>query len=204
MHDDPQPWDHGVQHFDVVVVGGSAGSLDALRRLLHTMPTDFSSPIVIVVHLPTRRRSALAESLARHTARAVVEADDKMPLAQDTVYVTPVDYHLLIEAGSPPSLALSCDAPLNFSIPSIDVLFESAAAACGPRVAAIVLSGANGDGARGLAAIVAAGGIAAVQAPEDAENALMPESALACVPQALQQAAEGLGPAVVAAGRGRA
>ena len=191
----------GASTLELVVIGGSAGSLGALERLLPALPDDFVVPIVVVVHVPQHRPSGLATALARHTVRPVVEADDKMPLAPGHVFVAPADYHLLIEAGARPALAVSADAPLNYSIPSIDVLFESAAVACGPRVAAIVLSGANEDGARGLEAVVVAGGTGFVQSPTDAECPAMPLAALARVPAAVPEVASGLAHAVAALAR---
>ncbi len=176
---------------DVVVIGGSAGSLDALTRLLPGLPSGWSVPLVIVVHLPRDGPSSLAEVLAAHTARRVVEAEDKQPLEGDTIHVARPGYHLLLDAG--PALALSVDDPVNFSMPSVDVLFESAVATCGAGVAAVVLSGANEDGTRGLAAVRAAGGVAAVQAPEDAAVDVMPRAAIRRCPDAAVLPARALG-----------
>src|SRR5690606_555017 len=159
----------------VIVVGGSAGALDGLIQLL-TLAPDLTSPTVVVLHLARQRQSQLPSVLTANVGRTVVEAEDKMPLEPAGIYVAPPDYHLLIDTG--PALALSVDLPLNHSIPSIDVLFESAADALGPRVVGVLLSGANEDGARGLRAIVGAGGQAMVQAPEEATSSTMPEAAL--------------------------
>ena len=175
---------------DLVVVGGSAGSLDALGRVLGALPAAFRLPIALVVHLPRAGSSALAEVLGRRCSLPVREAHDKEPLAPGTVHVAPPGYHLLVDAGL--ALALSVDDPVHFSIPSIDVLFESAAWTCGARVAGVVLSGASGDGAAGLAAICAAGGVAAVQDPAEAAVATMPAAALARCPRAAVLPAAGL------------
>ncbi len=176
---------------DLVVLGGSAGSVDALATLLPALPRDWPLPIVVVVHLPRAGASGLAEVLAGHTGLPVSEAEDKQPLAGGAIHVARPGYHLLVDDG--PALALAIDDPVHFSMPSLDVLFESAAATLGPRVAAVVLSGANEDGARGLAAVRAAGGIAAVQAPDDAAVPVMPRAALAGCPGATALPAAALG-----------
>lgn len=166
---------------EAVVVGGSAGAIDALGALLAELPRDFAPPLVVVVHLPRQRPSRLADALAYRSGRTVVEAEDKAPLRAGTVHVAPPDYHLLIDGSA---LSLTVDGAVNFSIPSIDVLFESAADAYGARVAGVVLSGANDDGARGIAAIAEAGGPAFVQTPAEAGVAVMPEAAITACPAA--------------------
>lgn len=165
-----------------VVIGASAGALAALLELLPPLPASYPLSVVVVVHVPTDRPSALSSVFAESCRVRVCEAEDKQPLERGTVYFAPPDYHLLIERG--PSLALSVDEPVLFSRPSVDVLFESAAAVYGARLTGVVLSGASADGAQGLAAVHAAGGCALVQAPERAEHRFMPEAALKACPQA--------------------
>jgi two-component system chemotaxis response regulator CheB len=110
----------------------------------------------------------------------VKEADDKEPLLPGVAYFAPSDYHLLVEAEA--SVALSADEPVNYSRPSIDVLFDSAADAYGEGLTGVILSGANEDGAKGLARVVARGGTAVVEDPEAAYASIMPAAALvACV-----------------------
>lgn len=159
-----------------IVVGTSAGAVEALTRLLPSLRPEFRVPIVVVVHLPSDRRSAMADLFAAKCQLAVREAEDKEAMSAGTVYFAPPDYHLLIEPDA--SFSLSCDAPVMFSRPSIDVLFESAADAFGPGLVGIVLTGANGDGARGLKAIIDAGGQGIVQTPSSAFASAMPEAAL--------------------------
>ena len=118
----------------------------------------------------------LSELLGRHTRRTVVDPDDKTPLEPDHVYLAPPDYHVLVEAGH---LALSTDAPVQFARPSIDVLFDSVADAYGPRAVGVVLTGANNDGAAGLARIKQLGGVAIVQDPATSERRTMPDAAIA-------------------------
>jgi two-component system chemotaxis response regulator CheB len=180
----------------LVVIGGSAGALDALRRVFSALPGGCAAPVVVVMHVPRRRSSGLAGAIGRFVETQVVEVEDKAPLRAHTVHVAPPDYHVLIEHGTPPTLALSVDAPVRFSMPSIDVLFESAADACAPGVLAVVLSGANDDGAAGLAAVVAAGGRGVVQAPDTALVPAMPEAALARTPAAVALAPEAIGAAL--------
>jgi len=165
-----------------VVIGASAGALEALSAILPALPADFRLPVMIVVHVPPDKPSVLATLFQAKSRIVVREAEDKEPIGGGTAYFAPPDYHLLVEADR--HLALSCDETVLFSRPSIDVLFESAADAYGPGLVGVVLSGANHDGAAGLRAIVAGGGIAVVQRPEEAFASAMPEAALAMCPAA--------------------
>ncbi|WCM94129.1 chemotaxis protein CheB [Acidovorax sp. NCPPB 2350] len=167
--------------FDAVVIGGSAGSVEALSVLLPALPAPQRAAVLVVLHLPRDRPSLLCEIFQPRCALPLREAQDKEPVEPGTVYFAPPDYHLLIDAG--PTLSLSVDDPVHFSRPSIDVLFESAADAYGERLLAILLSGANQDGAQGIAAVQAAGGATIVQDPESASMTPMPEAALQlCTP----------------------
>jgi two-component system chemotaxis response regulator CheB len=170
-----QPED-AVPDIRVILVGASAGGVDALGTLLAALPSPYVPAVVVVLHIPPDRPSLLAELFAARCRLPVREALDKEHVDGGTVYVAPPGYHLLLEREG--TLALSQDAPVAFSRPSIDVLFESAAFAYGPRVLAIVLTGGNNDGAEGLAAIRAAGGRAWVQDPDEALAPTMPQAAL--------------------------
>lgn len=160
----------------VVVIGGSAGGVEALLRLVAALPERPLPAYVVVLHQPAGHRSLLAEVLQAHARCPVQEACDKQPMTPGTVHVAPPDYHLLIERDG--RLALSVDEPVHFSRPSIDLLFESAAWACGADTLGVVLTGANEDGAAGLAAIRRAGGRAWVQRPSNAAVDAMPRAAL--------------------------
>lgn len=175
-----------------ILVGGSAGAVEVVFLLLESLPADFATPIVVLVHLPRHRPSALCQALRGKGALALREPLDKEPLAPSTVYLAPPDYHLLIDPG--PSFALSVDQPVNFSRPSIDVLFESAADVLGPGCAAVLLSGASSDGAHGLRAIQTAGGLVAIQDPDEAAQAAMPKAALALCPGARRLSAQAISP----------
>jgi two-component system chemotaxis response regulator CheB len=166
-----------------VVIGASAGALEALLAILPALPADFPLPLLIVVHLAPRRSSLIAELLQARCRIRVREAEDKDVATPGTAYFAPPDYHMLAETDG--RLSLSTEAPVQYSRPSIDVLFESAADAYGARAIGVVLSGANNDGARGLAAIVRAGGTAIVQRPDEASSSTMPAAALAACPNAL-------------------
>lgn len=133
-------------------------------------------PVLAVLHLPRDRSSRIADVLAPYCALPVREAEDKQPLQRGTVTFAPPDYHLLVEDAR--SLALSVDAPVLFSRPAIDPLFESAAAVFGDQVLALLLTGASSDGSEGVAAVRAAGGRAWLQCPQEAEASMMPASAL--------------------------
>lgn len=160
----------------VVVVGTSAGGVTALGQLLAALPPELPVPVLIVLHLPRDRPSRIAGLLDPGCALPVLEAEDKQPLRRGTVIFAPPDYHLLVEDER--TLALSCDAPVVFSRPAIDPLFESAAAVFGADVLAILLTGASQDGSEGIAAVRAAGGLAWLQCPDEAEASTMPAAAL--------------------------
>ena len=164
----------------LIVIGVSAGGLKALATLLQGLGPDFTIPIAIVQHR-SRDSDSLALVLQEYTPLRLREIEDKMPIEPGNVYVAPPDYHTLIDDGH---FALSVDAPVVYSRPSIDVLFESAADELGERLAGIVLTGANQDGARGLRRIVQRGGRAIVQDPDSAEVGVMPRAALQQVPNA--------------------
>jgi two-component system chemotaxis response regulator CheB len=167
---------------EAVVIGASAGALEALSVVLPALPFDYKLPVIVVVHVPPDKQSVLVELFRQKCDISVREAEDKEPIAGGTIYFAPPDYHLLVEKDK--SLALSSDEPVIFSRPSIDVLFESAADAYGPALLGVVLTGANRDGANGMRAVSKAGGVAIVQRPEDAFAPAMPEAALAASPTA--------------------
>jgi two-component system chemotaxis response regulator CheB len=163
--------------FEAAVVGTSAGGFKALQTLIPAFPAAFPLSIAIVQHLDARADTYLAEYLQRLSAMKVKEAEDKESLSLGTVYLAPPGYHLLIEPDK--SFSLSVDEKVNFSRPSIDLLFESAADAYGEALIGVVLTGANADGARGLKAVKRRGGLAVVQNPMTAEARYMPAAALA-------------------------
>ena len=162
--------------YALIAIGTSWGGLQALSTLLDTLPDEVEPPIVVAQHRSPDSAGGLDEILQRHTRRRVAEAEDKQPLERGRVYVAPPDYHLLVEPGS---LALSTEEAVQYARPSIDVLFESVADAYGERAIGIILTGANEDGAAGLAQIKARGGVAIVQDPASSERRRMPDAALA-------------------------
>ncbi|MBK0392196.1 chemotaxis protein CheB [Ramlibacter algicola] len=162
---------------DAVLVGASAGGLDALLQLLAGIDPALRVPLVVVLHLPADHDSLLPDIFGSRMGLLAREARAGAPLHKGMVHIAPPGYHLLVEPDG--TFGLSMDSPVHWSRPSIDVLFESAAHALGPRLAGIVLTGANHDGAAGLRAIGAAGGMTVVQDPHDASHATMPQAALA-------------------------
>jgi two-component system chemotaxis response regulator CheB len=160
-----------------VVIGASAGGIQALRILLGSLPHGFKPPVFVVQHIAPDRPSTLAELFGNICVLPVLEAEDKQPVRSGTVVFAPPDYHLLVESRE--TLALSIDEPVKFSRPSIDVLFESAAAVFDEKLLAILLTGASADGSEGLVIVRRAGGKAWVQCPSESAVSTMPESALA-------------------------
>jgi two-component system chemotaxis response regulator CheB len=177
-----------------VAIGASAGGVEALSELLPALPADSRAAVFVVLHLPRDRPSLLVEVFAHKCALEVREAVDKEPVAPGTVYFAPPNYHLLVDAGllAGPQLALSADDLVNHSRPSIDVLFDSAAEVYREHLLGIILTGANEDGAAGLAAVHDAGGLTVVQEPRTAHSSAMILSALERRPADLVLDLEGI------------
>lgn len=161
---------------EAVVVGASAGGVEAMLTVLSRLPSDFTLPLIIVLHIPEGRRSELSTVFERRLRRPVREVDDKAPVESGVIHVAPPSYHLSIEQDR--SFSLSVEPRVHHSRPSIDVLFESAADAYGQALAGVLMTGASHDGASGLLAIHRAGGLTVVQDPREARVATMPEAAL--------------------------
>lgn len=172
------------------MIGASVGAVEALSAILPPLPADYPLPILAVVHIPPDRSSVLVTLFASKCQMAVKEAEDKELIRPGTVYFAPADYHLLVEQNG--TLSLSADAPVYFSRPSINVLFESASDAYREELIAIVLSGTNSDGAEGLNAVCEAGGTAIVQDLASSLGCEMPEAAMAACPAAKQLSLEAI------------
>jgi len=177
---------------DLVAIGASWGGLDVLRQILAALPVELDAAVVIAQHRsPDSHRTAFRDLLGAVTHLQVHEASDKDAIRSGTVYIAPPDYHLLVDPGS---VSLSTDEPVLHARPSIDVLFESAAESYRERCVGVVLTGANSDGAGGLARIVELGGAALVQDPAEATRAEMPRAALRAAPTARTASAAEIGP----------
>jgi two-component system, chemotaxis family, protein-glutamate methylesterase/glutaminase len=165
------------RQYDLIAIGASWGGLNAVGRVLQTIPGEISAAIVVAQHRSAERSDfGFEHLLTRRTTLPVRSVEDKDPILAKHVFVAPPDYHLLVEPGY---FSLSVDERVHHARPSIDVLFESAADAYGAGVIGVILTGANEDGAAGLARIVERGGVAIVQDPESAEARAMPDAALA-------------------------
>ncbi|WP_422136995.1 MULTISPECIES: chemotaxis protein CheB [unclassified Endozoicomonas] len=169
----------------VVVIGVSAGGLAALEFLLQKLGSHFACPVVIAKHLASGDEEGLLNVLDKTSPLAVSIAYDKQKMTDNHVYLAPGGYHLQIEDRE--TLSLSMDEPVCHSIPSVDVLFQSAADVFATQVVGVVLTGANRDGAEGIRAVKQAGGITIAQNPETADMPVMPNSAIAtgCVDHVL-------------------
>jgi two-component system chemotaxis response regulator CheB len=167
--------------YEIAVIGTSWGGLSAVSAVVSGLPATFAIPLVVVQHRSPDAPGLLAELLQAKTRLNVVEVEDKQKILPGHVFIAPPSYHLLIDRGY---FALSTDAPVRYSRPSIDVTFMSAADEYGKRAIGVVLTGANEDGSLGLKRIADRGGYAIVQDPAGAESAIMPQSALRVVPGA--------------------
>ena len=164
------------RRIEAVVIGASAGGVDALVDLLPALPSNFRPATVCILHVPADRESRLAELFAARLRLPVLEAQDKQPLQPGTVYFAGAGYHLSIEQDR--VFSLSCEPPVHYARPAIDVLMESAADAYGTALAGILLTGANIDGAAGMQRIRQRGGLTVVQDPKEAQAATMPAEAI--------------------------
>lgn len=166
----------GNRKYDAVVIGTSAGGLYALTEMLASLPGDYAVPIIIVQHRSKDQRFLLEEVLQNKCRIAIKQADEKEKIEAGVVYIAPPDYHLLVERDR--TLSLSTDPHVRYSRPSIDVLFQSAAIVYKDRLAAIVLTGANSDGSRGIVEVKNYGGTTIVQDPKEALFPAMPKAAI--------------------------
>lgn len=166
----------GLPSIEAIVIGASAGGVEALLSILGPLRQGFALPIIVVLHLPGERRSHLVDVFARRVSLPVVEATDKTPVEAGTLYFATPGYHLSVERDR--SFSLSLEDRVHYSRPAIDFLFESAADAYGAGLVAVLLTGANCDGAHGLAQVKQRGGITIVQDPQEAQVATMPQAAL--------------------------
>jgi two-component system chemotaxis response regulator CheB len=161
---------------DAIVIGASAGGLYVMIRILKLLPAGFNKPVIVVQHRSRDERSLLEEVLQQKCKVTIKQADEKELIQPGTVYFAPPDYHLLIENDR--SFSLSFDAPVNYSRPSIDVLFETAADVFKERLLAIILTGANKDGSNGIKKIAVMGGTTIAQSPGTADYPEMPRAAI--------------------------
>lgn len=164
--------------YDIIIIGGSAGSIPVCVSLLKALPINMPIPVVLIIHRMRNIVSELDKLLSRETGiKKIAEPEDKQAINKGKVFLAPQNYHLLFEDDN--CFSLDYSAPVHYSRPSIDVSFESAAEMYGNRVLAILLSGANADGAKGLAYLAEKGADCIVQDPENAQYPAMPNSAIA-------------------------
>jgi two-component system chemotaxis response regulator CheB len=165
-----------LKNYSLVVIGGSAGSLEVALRIVAQLPSQTNAAIVLVLHRKYSPDSILAHIVAARTSLPVKEVEDKESLLPGTIYIAPPDYHLLLEDRQ--NFSLDSSEKVHYSRPSIDVTFESAAEIFGKEAIGILLSGANADGAAGLLKMKQGGGHTIVQDPASAEVNFMPQQAL--------------------------
>jgi len=162
--------------YEAIVIGGSAGGLNALQEILSPLPADFGLPILVVLHRSPSPDDLLTVVLDETCQLMVKEADQDEVIEPGRVYIAPANYHLLVERDR--TLALSIDAKVCYSRPSIDVLFETAADVYRSGLIGIILTGANNDGTAGLRRIKKNDGLTIAQDPATAEVKMMPSSAI--------------------------
>lgn len=160
----------------LIVIGASAGGIQAIEALLTRLPEGYFLPVIVVLHMRKNSSGFGFTFLQERISLNLKEGEEKDELLPGMVYFAPPDYHLLVERNM--TISLSTDERVNYSRPSIDVLFESAVMCCGESTVGVLLTGANEDGAAGLKRIQEAGGLVFVQDPESAEAKVMPEAAL--------------------------
>ena len=164
-----------MNRFEAVIIGGSAGSFQVIAEILSALPKTFNLPIILCIHRLRHERHGFVEALSHRSVIPVIEPFDKMPIVGGNAYLSPANYHMYVEQDK--HIALSLEEPENYSRPSIDLAFYTAALAYKEKLLGIILSGANADGARGIHVIKQLGGYIIVQDPEEAEVSIMPEAA---------------------------
>lgn len=164
------------KYIEAVVIGASAGGLNALQNICRNLNKSFSKPIIIVQHIHAHSDGFMAWHLNSISPLKVKEAEDKEKLEKGVIYVAPANYHIMIDNDG--TISLTTDERVNYSRPSIDILFESASDAYKDEVVGVILTGANGDGTAGMNSIKESGGITVIQDPKTAEVSIMPESVL--------------------------
>ena len=164
------------KRYKAIVIGGSAGSLEVLLTLFSQLPRALNIPIIVITHLHPQDKGQLVEFFQRRFTHPIKEAGDKEVLISGTIYFPPANYHLLVEQDK--TFALSVDPKVNYSRPSIDVFFESAAAVWTCDLVGIILTGASCDGAQGMVAIKKKGGLTIAQDPRTAAYSIMPKAAV--------------------------
>ena len=169
----------GRNKYHAIVIGSSAGGVAVLESILSSLPKKFPLPLMIVQHLASNSDDYLAHFLGNSCHLVVKEVEDGEPIQPGYVYLSPPNYHLMVEKKQ--TLSLSTDNPVNFSRPSIDVLFESASRVYEDKLIGILLTGGNKDGSKGLACIHEQGGLTIVQDPNTAESPFMPLAAIDAV-----------------------
>ena len=166
-------------YYEAIVIGTSSGGMNALNFLCSALPVDFSIPIIIVQHIGPHSDNQWIKLLNINSKLSLKEVDEKEKIENGNVYIAPPNYHLLIEKDR--TFSLTIDERVNYSRPSIDVLFESAAEAYKNKLIGVILTGSNNDGTNGIKRVIECGGLAIIQNPETAESAYMPKSAIAAI-----------------------
>lgn len=168
------------RNYQAVVIGASAGGMEACKEIFRNLTDGFRLPVILVQHIHPRSDAYFVQYLDKLSRLRVKEAEEKEPVEKGIIYVAPPDYHLMIEDDR--TFSLSVDQKVNYSRPSIDILFESAAEVYGDQLIGIILTGANHDGTNGMKKIKSNGGLLIAQDPESAEVAIMPLSVIKQVP----------------------
>lgn len=167
---------HAPVRYSAIVIGASAGGLTALSNLLSGMPKNFKLPIIVVQHRSREERDLLESVLQQKCEIRIKQADEKEVITGGFVYIAPPDYHLLVESDM--SFSLSIDETVNYSRPSIDVLFESAALVYKEKLIGVVLTGSNDDGSNGMKTIHKYHGLTIAQNPGEAQHPTMPVASI--------------------------
>lgn len=165
---------------ELVIIGGSAGSLKVILEMIKKLNDKIAVPVLLVLHRKAHSTNILQALLQQLSPLEVVEIDDKTEIENNKIYITPADYHLLFEDKK--IMSLDSSEKMNYSRPSIDVTFKSAAEIYGEHLIGVLLSGANADGVEGLSYIKKNRGKVWIQDPETAEVDYMPRHAIEAVP----------------------